>query len=1249
MATINEKGKTITGTSTDDIIYSYNSDDKINARGGNDIVFSGAGDDQLFGMNGDDFLYGESGNDILDGGIGNDTIYGGDGSDTVRGGLGNDTLNGGSGIDILDYSDSAASVEVNLLTGVARGAQIGSDNLNDFECVAGGTSDDYITGSSFDDTLIGKGGADNLTGGKGNDIFKYFNVSESTIATSDTLNDFNCWADNHIEHDQIDISFLAPFNGFNWGGTSAIRNGIWYAQTNGNTEVFIDTGKDGIADMRIILLGPHYLTNTDFIGIKNSAPTASNFSASSTAIEDTETTVTSGYDNIFHHIVDTDIGTTLRVVNHGEYTGLFGSIILNQDGSYTYYLNNESIQVNSLAEGQKVTDTFTFIVSDGAAYDSASISINIQGINDAPEGMASAALIDGAEDTVYAISETDLLQGFRDAESDALSIVNLVINHGSVSDQGNGTWLFSPEGNYYGKVTLNYQVTDSLGGIISAEQSFNLNLINDNPIGVASATLINGTEDAAYIISSTDLLQGFSDVEYDTLSIANLVINHGSITIQGDGNWLFTPDANYYGKVTLNYQVTDNHGGNINAENSFNLTAINDAPTGVASARLIDGTEDTVYVISSTDLLQGFSDVDSDILSVCYLTASHGTLTVLEDGNWSFTPDANYYGKVTLNYQVADNLGSNINAEQSFNLTAVDDGPNVSVFQVTTTPITYPIHDPIATSSQYHPSTTTLSDGSYVITWNNFYVNGMGSVVYAQHYDVFGKPIGPEYQVNKIVPSDIASTSISALSDGGYVISWMNTWNWADVSQVWDIYAQRFDADDKMIGQEQRVNTTIWYDQDWPDIATLPNGNYVIAWMSHPDPNEEPNSFYNLNIYFQQFDINGVYIGTEQQVNSYTYTMFNNYTYIDYGLAKIEYLSPSITALHNGGYVITWSAIGSDGDGSGVLAQRYDANGTAIGSEQCINTYILGDQSHATACGTTDGGYIISWVSSHDGDGTGIFCQRFDQDGNSVGVETQVNSTIIGNQSQPAITSLTDGGYVITWVSQSLDIDNYDICAQRFDAAGGLTGGELIVNDTIIASNQAPDISAMADGGFLVSWVSLDHGVYAHRYDAAGNTVLYSLEGDDADNNLAWTGTGPVILDGRAGDDIITGGNDNDTLSGGLGSDILIGGGGSDTFTYTSDDYQNGIDIITDFISMNPSDSSGDVLDISEVLCDFYSPTSNVQEFITLSDNGSDVTIKIDRDGSGDNYSFSDIVVLQDTGSMELTDLLNQGNIIILA
>jgi VCBS repeat-containing protein/ELWxxDGT repeat protein len=199
--------------------------------------------------------------------------------------------------------------------------------------------------------------------------------------------------------------------------------------------------------------------------------------------------------------------------------------------------------------------------------------------------------------------------------------------------------------------------------------------INTPPTGSATAILSAGAEDANYIITAVSLLQGFSDLDNDTISVSNLTATNGTLVNNGNSTWTFTPTANYNGTVNLSYTVVDGSGGSISATQTFNLTAVNDAPTGTATAILATGTEDTAYTISTTDLLAGFSDIDGDTLSVSDLMGANGTLVNNNDSTYTFTPTTDYNGTVNLSYSVVDEKGGSIAATQSFNLAAVNDAP----------------------------------------------------------------------------------------------------------------------------------------------------------------------------------------------------------------------------------------------------------------------------------------------------------------------------------------------------------------------------------------------------------------------------------------------------------------------------------------------------------------------------------------------------------------------------------------------
>jgi uncharacterized protein YneR len=298
----------------------------------------------------------------------------------------------------------------------------------------------------------------------------------------------------------------------------------------------------------------------------------------------------------------------------------------------------------------------------------------------------------GTEDTAYIISATDLLQGFSDVEGDTLSVSDLTASNGTISANADGSYTFTPNANYNGSVNLTYNVVDGNGGSVAASQSFSITSVNDAPTGTASATLATGTEDTPYIINASDLLAGFSDVDNVNLSVADLTASNGTISANADGSYTFTPNANYNGSVSLTYNVIDGNGGTVAATQSFSLAAVNDAPTGTASATLATGTEDTPYTIKASDLLAGFSDVDNVNLSVSDLTASNGTISANADGSYTFTPDANYNGSVSLTYNVIDGNGGTVAASQSFSITSVNDAPTVQLQHLSDWHRRHPLH-----------------------------------------------------------------------------------------------------------------------------------------------------------------------------------------------------------------------------------------------------------------------------------------------------------------------------------------------------------------------------------------------------------------------------------------------------------------------------------------------------------------------------------------------------------------------------
>ena len=196
---------------------------------------------------------------------------------------------------------------------------------------------------------------------------------------------------------------------------------------------------------------------------------------------------------------------------------------------------------------------------------------------------------------------------------------------------------------------------------------------------------------------------------------------------------------------------------------------------------------------------------------------------------------------------------------------------------------------------------------------------------------------------------------------------------------------------------------------------------------------------------------------------------------------------PNIAILKDDGFVVSYSI--EDGWNTGIFAQRYDINGNTIGKEVRVNTYIYDAQTNSEIAALNDGGYVITWQSFDQDDGEGqwtdgIYAQRYNADDSKYGNEFQVNTYTDGDQSYPSISAFNDGGFVIAWRSEDpLNSHNDKVYVKYYNADGSVNGNELIlINDTNPSSYLY--VSALSDNNFILS---LD-GTYAQRYNADGST-----------------------------------------------------------------------------------------------------------------------------------------------------------------
>jgi len=139
-----------------------------------------------------------------------------------------------------------------------------------------------------------------------------------------------------------------------------------------------------------------------------------------------------------------------------------------------------------------------------------------------------------------------------------------------------------------------------------------------------------------------------------------------------------------------------------------------------------------------------------------------------------------------------------------------------------------------------------------------------------------------------------------------------------------------------------------------------------------------------------------------------------------------------------------------------------------------------------------DGGWVVTWAdSSQDSWYWGIYGQRYGADGVASGSEFRVNVTTAKDQHYPDVAALADGGWLITWADSNQDGSGWGVYARRYGSDGAAPQGEFRINTTTASDQHYPATVALPDGGWVVVWQSSGQdgsgwGIYARRYDASG-------------------------------------------------------------------------------------------------------------------------------------------------------------------
>ncbi|HEY1165786.1 MAG TPA: Ig-like domain-containing protein, partial [Chitinophaga sp.] len=245
--------------------------------------------------------------------------------------------------------------------------------------------------------------------------------------------------------------------------------------------------------------------------------------------------------------------------------------------------------------------------------------------------------------------------------------------------------------------------------------------VNNAPLGTGDSRTTLENTPVSGAVTGTD---GDGDVLSFTKASDPV---HGTVVLNTDGTYTYTPQANYNGLDNFTVTIADGKGEQVTVTVTIQVSPVNEAPTGTGDSRTTP---------ENTAVSGAVTGVDGDGDQLTYSKASdpaHGSVVVNSNGSYTYTPDNKYNGRDNFTISIADGNGGSTIVTVDINVTPVNEAP-VGTGDSRTTPENTPVSgnvtgtdgdgDPLTFAKATDPAHGIIivsSNGGYTYTPNNKY------------------------------------------------------------------------------------------------------------------------------------------------------------------------------------------------------------------------------------------------------------------------------------------------------------------------------------------------------------------------------------------------------------------------------------------------------------------------------------------------------------------------------------------------
>ncbi len=319
-----------------------------------------------------------------------------------------------------------------------------------------------------------------------------------------------------------------------------------------------------------------------------------------------------------------------------------GTVVLNTNGAFTY----------TPVADYSGADAFTYHATDGKNSTPVTVSITVTPVNDIPVAANDTYAGDPGQPLVIAAAQGVLA---NDTDADPGTILTAEV----VTPPSSGTLVLNADGSFTftaatgGTYVFTYRAKDAVSQSAPASVTISLNAVPTT--GTDSYTTAEDTPFS--VIASQGVLANDKDPENQMLTaVLGTTTTHGTLVLNANGSFTYTPVANYFGTDSFTYRAFDGIRYSVMTQANITITAVNDAPVAVADNYGV-GLDTQLVISTAQGVLANDMDPDGPTLTVQLVaTTTHGTLALAADGSFTYMPQTGYLGADAFNYKVTDGL-----------------------------------------------------------------------------------------------------------------------------------------------------------------------------------------------------------------------------------------------------------------------------------------------------------------------------------------------------------------------------------------------------------------------------------------------------------------------------------------------------------------------------------------------------------------------------------------------------------------